>query len=527
MLLMTKRKCINEFMMDSLPKVDTAADSLPTSARNSYASATDYNPRSARNSYASISDINTISSRTSYSSITESLGRVSSFSRTSDSFIPDSVESTPVSSRDSSPNSPTRWASQEAVPMVDQTSSSSSQKRPRSHSRSGSKDGPSALKELQNVKNVVCVAFGAFDRYYISWEDNDGEFHQESHKLPESLYKWLFPPNGETRHLPTLQVSFGSNDDFFASDQDGKLSSRDASPPADKKAPPPRLSDVARGFMRRKAYTVSSPKLSDDLQDKPDEKPVSPRLERRKTFLEGQASPRADYKQTAIPLSLSLHTRRGSRTENIGSEQTIVPLTLSLHTRKESRSEMPKIEERKPLPPAPEQFPTRLDAKAELAKAEQRRSMFTTAERQISLPEIKQEIPKVEQPRSIAPASEHQLTRLDAKPDFAKAEQRRSILVGAPPVRPSWPERKTLFMNRERILNGARDNAAAVPKSTYVDAGVQTEITDAEICEHLSKISVPIAVPVIQLPPRHSVAIGSMADFFRGQYSLGDALRFV
>jgi hypothetical protein len=40
------------------------------------------------------------------------------------------------------------------------------------------KDGFEALKALQNVRNVVCVAFGAFDRYYISWEDNDGEFHQ-------------------------------------------------------------------------------------------------------------------------------------------------------------------------------------------------------------------------------------------------------------------------------------------------------------------------------------------------------------
>jgi len=40
------------------------------------------------------------------------------------------------------------------------------------------KDGLTALKELENVRNVICVAFGAFDRYYISWEDNDGEFHQ-------------------------------------------------------------------------------------------------------------------------------------------------------------------------------------------------------------------------------------------------------------------------------------------------------------------------------------------------------------
>jgi hypothetical protein len=40
------------------------------------------------------------------------------------------------------------------------------------------KDGFEALKGLQHVRNVICVAFGAFDRYYISWEDNDGLFHQ-------------------------------------------------------------------------------------------------------------------------------------------------------------------------------------------------------------------------------------------------------------------------------------------------------------------------------------------------------------
>ncbi|CZR63564.1 uncharacterized protein PAC_13461 [Phialocephala subalpina] len=514
--------------MDSLPKLDTVAEPFSNSARNSYASATESDPRSARSSYASISDINSISSRSSYSPITDSLGRVSSFSRTSDSYVPDSLESTPISSRDSSPNSPTRWMSQE----VDQTSSRlPSHQRPRSHSKTGSTDGPSALRQLQNVKNVICVAFGAFDRYYISWEDNDGEFHQESHKLPDSLYKWLFPPTGETRHLPTLQVSFGSNDDFFASDQDGKLSSRDASPQAEKKAPPPRLAEVARGFMRRKANTISSPKLPEDLQEKLEEKPMSPRLKRRSTFLEGQPSPRAaDSKQSVLPLSLSLHTRRESRTEFPSREQTAMPLSLSLHARRESRSDMPKIEERKG-PSAPEQYPLQLDAKAELAKAEQRRVMFTAADRQISPPEINADMPKTEQPQIRVAASEPQLTRLETKSDPEKGEQRRSYFAGLPPVRPSWPERKTLFMNRERIMTGVRDTPAPAPKSNYVDAVVQTDLTDADITA-IANICDPTpmqtAVPAIPLPPRHShVPIGSMLDFFRGQNSLGDALHFV
>jgi hypothetical protein len=60
----------------------------------------------------------------------------------------------------------------------DRTSTSVVTDEVQSSSASSAKDGPSALRDLQNVRNVVCVAFGAFDRYYISWEDNSGEFHQ-------------------------------------------------------------------------------------------------------------------------------------------------------------------------------------------------------------------------------------------------------------------------------------------------------------------------------------------------------------
>ncbi|KUJ08274.1 uncharacterized protein LY89DRAFT_339352 [Mollisia scopiformis] len=278
--------------------------------------------------------------------------------------------------------------------------------------------------------------------------------------------------------------------------------------------------------MRRKAHTISSPKLPEDLQAKLEEKIISPKLERRKTFLDGQPSPRPEPNQTAIPLSLSLHRRRKSRGESPGREQTGGPLSLSLHSRRDSRSEMPKIEERRPVVESVDYYPPPLDTQAELAKAERRRSLFSAAERQQPPPEVKREESIVEETRSIVQPNQPQLTRLDAKPEFMKSEQRRSLLVGGPSVRPSWPERKTLFMNRERILAG-RDSITAIPKPAYVDACVQTEMTDAEICAHLSSIPVPIAMPTIPLPPRSSVAIGSMADFFRGQYSLGDALRYV
>ncbi|KAF7858705.1 uncharacterized protein EAF02_011029 [Botrytis sinoallii] len=64
-------------------------------------------------------------------------------------------------------------------------------------------NGPSALARLQDVQNVFCVAFGIFDRYYVAWKDTRGEKHQ---------------------------VSFGTNNEFFASDKDDKISGRDSVP---------------------------------------------------------------------------------------------------------------------------------------------------------------------------------------------------------------------------------------------------------------------------------------------------------
>ncbi|KAF7920349.1 uncharacterized protein EAE98_009042 [Botrytis deweyae] len=69
--------------------------------------------------------------------------------------------------------------------------------------RPTAQNGPSTLARLQDMQNVVCVAFGIFDRYYIAWEDTQGEQHQ---------------------------VSFGTNNEFFASDKDDKISSRDSAP---------------------------------------------------------------------------------------------------------------------------------------------------------------------------------------------------------------------------------------------------------------------------------------------------------
>jgi hypothetical protein len=86
--------------MESLPKLDTSTrETFSNSARNSYASTVDSHPPSARSSYTLNSNTIPTSSWSSYSSLQDSFGRVSSFSRTSYEFSPNSVTSIPISSR--------------------------------------------------------------------------------------------------------------------------------------------------------------------------------------------------------------------------------------------------------------------------------------------------------------------------------------------------------------------------------------------------------------------------------------------
>ena len=65
----------------------------------------------------------------------------------------------------------------------------------------------------------------------------------ESHKLPEKLNTWLFPPDNTTRDFATLQVSLGSNDDFVAFDKFGKVSSRDEQSSSSSRHSNPHLTD--------------------------------------------------------------------------------------------------------------------------------------------------------------------------------------------------------------------------------------------------------------------------------------------
>jgi hypothetical protein len=130
--------------------MNTSANSSP---RNSYASEADSETQSVRSSWSSISDGKTPrKSQYGSKSITQ---RFPSFSRTADPYIIDS-----------------------------ETNSLSSTS---AYQETESSDGPTVLSNLQNVKEIICFSFGTFDRYFISWEDNEGDFHQSKYRKQSNL----------------------------------------------------------------------------------------------------------------------------------------------------------------------------------------------------------------------------------------------------------------------------------------------------------------------------------------------------
>jgi hypothetical protein len=164
------------------------------------------------------------------------------------------------------------------------------------------------------------------------------------------------------------------------------------------------------------------------------------------------------------------------------------------------------------------------------AKSEQRRSIFSgdPSER----PFLMQSDPMPEIPRLVElermplerDSEKPTIGRIEPAPEIASPERERSQF-GGPPIRPTWPKQKILSIAKERLWTAERE-AAVVIKVHYVDAGVQTENVEPELCAPVETVSVPLLC-YNYLPPPAPIAIGSMMDFFRGQYSLGDALNFL
>jgi hypothetical protein len=337
----------------------------------------------------------------------------------------------------------------------------------------------------------------------------------ECQALPECLNRWLFPADGQTRDLRTLQVSLGSNDEFFASDKDGKLSSRDPSCQPGEKKFVSRLAETSRGMTRKKAHTVSSPTFPEDLLTRLDSKPESSKLARRSTFQIGQENPPVEKKSVITPLTdQPLLARWESKLKpqtTAAIEEEIVVKNLDDGT--ESKVALT------PLVAEPQL--TRLESKPKPIPAEEQ-------------PVLK---------RSNAPKIEH--------------SRRKSILIGAPPpVRPILPKFQTVSALRDPLHSqGSQENAPLVrpplskmqiPSTAgeilqphrykerppvakavrYVDACVQTEIQIELCCAPLQARLFPLEYQesYSYLPPQHEISIGHMQDFCREEYQLGGML---
>ncbi len=428
-----------------------------------------------------------------------------------------------------------------------------------------------------------------------------------SRNLPKCLNNWLYPTDGTSRHLPSLQVAFGSNDEFFASDDNSKLSSRDQCCQDAETKPVSRLAEITRGMIRKKSYSVSSPKTTGDMAAQIESTPSSPRHERGKSLQVGQQVASDEPRQTIIPLGnrpqltrweskgdVSRAEKRRSllgmpawtpssdlvpeitRDEPVATIPASEPVpTQSAELKTQSPDErstnsffqrLTQFQQPSPEAPKPENVQqtkstflrkvlstTPVDLKPIPFKEEPRVGLFagmlkktpptetkpelpkeqakSSLQGMLGTPEAKSELPLETQIESAvidasstskplasrrSPFNEQlQPTSLDVQLELQKASDRRNILNSVPPARPSWPDRRTL----QRLSAMQRTGPV---RSNYVDAGVQTEIIEVETCLPPRTLDAPVYIPA-----PHSVSIGSMSDFFRGQYRLGDALHYV
>ena len=151
--------------------------------------------------------------------------------------------------------------------------------------------------------------------------------------------------------------------------------------------------------MRRKAYTVSSPTVPEGVKlslGTTERRPDSLKLERRKTFLEGQPSPRILEEEQWFPRNES------------GFAQTEAPKKSS-HERK----------------------------------------------------------------GSIVLMNESHITRLESNPD-TRPDRRLRLLINTPPIRPSWLDRRSIMIAKEKFqLEATKETVPLRPG--YVDSAIQTE----------------------------------------------------
>ncbi|KAI0580221.1 hypothetical protein TUN199_06143 [Pyrenophora tritici-repentis] len=98
---------------------------------------------------------------------------------------------------------------------------------------------PEDPNDPESLDDLIVCAFGAFERYYVCWKTKGGEFKSDSYDLPPALRDFLYPDpsSGITRDHASLQVVFGRGEEYFASDNNGKLEFKE--PAETRKSLPP------------------------------------------------------------------------------------------------------------------------------------------------------------------------------------------------------------------------------------------------------------------------------------------------
>jgi hypothetical protein len=171
---------------------------------------------------------------------------------------------------------------------------------------------PESLAEL-----LVC-AFGAFERYYVCWKTQGGEYRQgkeflylrptpylqmiDGYDLPPALNEWLYPADGTTRDFATLQIVFGRGEEYFASDKDGKLEFKEP----EIKKPVEEEKELDKPALRR-ARTVSFLRPLSDISTRSEASTAESTESRR--------SSAASSRRASRPPSMSF-----SRTSSMSSE---------------------------------------------------------------------------------------------------------------------------------------------------------------------------------------------------------------
>lgn len=163
---------------------------------------------------------------------------------------------------------------------------------------------------MRSVRSIDTISAGRTSVEYINKVDRSccrqssvGQSltsSAERHGLPQILDDWLFPDDGSTRDLATLQVSLGHHDEFFAFDKHDRIShiNTELRDNASNMSNAPQTQTVSVFSRspdgRRKSHTFSHPNTSDDSEAIPSRRSSSSRrLRPRSIAITGALSMRS------------------------------------------------------------------------------------------------------------------------------------------------------------------------------------------------------------------------------------------